>query len=266
MVLSDSRVLISGSSKGIGLALAKAFAKKGSHLILIQRDVANSHKQELERLGAKSVTLMQCDLSSNEDVKSLASSIRRLDATESIDIFVNNAGILTGELIENQTDEEIINIFQVNLTAGVLLTKAVLPQMLKKKSGLIVSNCSVSSYMRFPCATTYAATKAGLLAFTECLEVELHGTGVRTLSLITPGVKTEMFDDIDKKYSKYFETPKSSISADEYAKKVIEAIEGNKTYLFPKGMENIGLLLSKYTPRLFNRVVVQKFRRNTEDS
>jgi short-subunit dehydrogenase len=261
MQLSDSRVLITGAKKGIGQALAKACAKKGARLILVQRNVVKSQTEELQSLGAASVDVITCDLSVRDDVSKLSTRLRAYEGKDSVDIFINNAGVLTGDLIENQSDEEIINVFQVNLTSGILLTKAVLPQMLKKGSGLIVSNCSVSSYMRFPCASTYAASKAGLLAFTECLETELSGTGVKTLSLITPGIKTDMFDAIDKKYGKYFEPPAASISADEYAHQVLDAIQTGQTYLIPKGLNRVGLLMSKYAPSVFKAAIVNRFSR-----
>lgn len=261
MKISNSRVLITGSNRGIGKALAKAFAKKQCRLVLVQRNISESFSNELIVDGAKSVEFIKCDLSKPDEVKQLILDVKTFKNEKCIDIFINNAGVLTGDLLENQTDEEIINVFQVNLTAGVLLTKALLPQMLEQKSGLIVSNCSVSSYMRFPCASTYAAAKAGLLAFTECLEVELEGSGVRTLSLITPAIKTDMLDALDKSYGKYFEVPSFSISPDEYAKKVVKAVESGETYLVPSGLERVGLFVSKYTPKLFKTVVVGKFNR-----
>lgn len=264
MILSQARVVITGTNRGIGLALAKAFAKKQCHLILIQRNESGPQINELEALGAKSVQVIKCDLSQTEDIKKLCSQLQSYGQQNPIDIFVNNAGVLTGELIENQTDEEIFNVFQVNLTAGILITKALLPQMLQRSSGLIVSNCSVSSYMRFPCASTYAAAKAGLLAFTECLEAELSGTGVKTLALITPAIKTDMLEALDKNYGKYFKVPSFSITADVYAGKVLAAIEAGQRYLIPSGLERVGLLISKYCPSLFKTVVVGRFSRDSK--
>lgn len=262
MNIANSRILITGTSRGMGRSFAKAFAKKSCHLVLVQRNQSDDLAAELKSLGALSVEILQCDLSNNKEIQKLAQHLKTLPIEKSIDVFVNNAGVLTGELLENQTDEEIINVFQVNLTAGVLLTKALIPQMLSKKSGLIVSNCSVSSYMRFPCATTYSAAKAGLLAFTECLEAELQGTGVRTLSLITPAIKTDMLEALDKSYGQYFKVPTSSISSEEYAEKVTKAIEQEKNYLIPAGLERVGLFISKFTPSLFKSVVVGRFNRD----
>lgn len=266
MNLSQARVVITGTSRGIGLALAKAFAQKKSHLVLVQRNDSESQIKELLALGAGSVQIIKSDLSKNEEIKKLCAELKKLGQQNPIDIFVNNAGVLTGELIENQSDEEIFNVFQVNLTAGILITKALLPQMLQKSSGLIVSNCSVSSYMRFPCASTYAAAKAGLLAFTECLEAELSGTGVKTLALITPAIKTDMLEALDESYGRYFKVPSFSISPEAYAQKVLAAIEADQRYLIPSGVERVGLLISKYCPSLFKTVVVGRFSREKKSS
>lgn len=266
MNLENSRILITGANRGIGQALAKAFAKEQSHLVLAQRHESEAQIAELKKLGAKSVQIIKCDFSNNTEVKKLSTQLQSLSEEDSVDIFINNAGVLTGELLENQTDEEIINIFQVNLTAGILLTKALLPQMLKKNSGFIVSNCSVSSYMRFPCASTYAAAKAGLLAFTECLNVELSGTGVKTLSLITPAIKTDMLEALDKSYGQYFEVPSFSITSEDYARRVVHAVRSEKTYLMPTGFARIGLLISKFFPQLFKSAVVGKFSRIAKKS
>lgn len=115
--------------------------------------------------------------------------------------------------------------------------------------------------MHFPCASTYAASKAAVVAFTDCIEAELTDTGVTTLCLITPGIKTRMFDEIDKKYSKNFDIPKDSISTDDYAEKIKSAIVGDKKYLLPDGTTSIGLWLARYLNPLFRAAVRKKFRR-----
>ncbi len=257
MELKNKNVVITGSSRGIGWALAHALAKKGARLHLVQRTWDKGKITELEKLSGTEVKQCTCDLGQLIQVKELCANLR----SHTIDILINNAGVLTGELLENQTDEEIENVFQMNLTVSALLTKAVLPKMLNQKLGLIVNNTSVSAYMRFPCATTYAAAKSGLLAMTECLDTELTGTGVSTLALVTPGIKTDMFDAIKTSYGKYFEAPDDYISAEEYAEQVVEAINKDKKYLLPSGQTRLGLWIAQYAPSLFKKVVVGRFVR-----
>ena len=104
---------------------------------------------------------------------------------------MNNAGLMTGGLLEEQDLDGIYAMFQVNLVGVVHLTQAVLPGMIERGLGKVVNNASISGYAYFPAATTYAASKAGVVAFTESLRRELKGTGVTTLHLVTPGVDTE---------------------------------------------------------------------------
>ncbi len=152
-------------------------------------------------------------------------------------------------------------MFQVNLNALVHLTRAVIPGMIARGRGKIVNNSSVSAFMHFPCASTYAASKAAVTAFTNCLDVELEGTGVSALCLITPGVKTRMFDEIDTKYSKNFDIPKDSISADDYALRVRRAIESDQKILLPGGSTGAGLWIARYMNPLFKSVARSRFRR-----
>ena len=100
---------------------------------------------------------------------------------------MNNAGLMTGGLLEEQDIDDIYAMFQVNLAAVVHLTKLVLPGMLERGRGTIVNNASISGYAWFPGATTYAAAKTGVVAFSESLRRELRGTGVNVLHLVTPG-------------------------------------------------------------------------------
>lgn len=257
MELNKQHILITGANRGIGLGLAKAFAKEKAHLHLLIRKSDPSLCSDLMNLGASSVTEWLYDLSNEKD---LQNCFEKLQNTP-IDILINNAGLLTGGLIEEQNFSEIQKMFQVNLLAVIRLTQAVIPGMIHRKRGKIVNNASVSAIMHFPSASTYAAAKAAVLAFTNCISHELKNTGVSTLSLITPGVKTQMFDEIENLYSKNIETPKDSISTAEYAQQVLTAIKQDDEVLTPRGATFWGLMIAKYTPSLFNTAVRKRFRR-----
>lgn len=183
-----------------------------------------------------------------------------------MELKFNNAGLLTGGLLEDQPLDEIYSMFQVNLIALVHLTRALLPGMIQRKHGKIINNSSVSAFMHFPCASTYAASKAAVVAFTNCLHAELEGTGVTTLCLITPGVKTRMFAEIDKKYSKNFEIPMASISPEEYAQQIKKKILIDEIDLRPSGSTGAGLWIAKYLPSVFRNEMRKRFHRNNSAS
>lgn len=257
MKITDQHVLITGANRGIGLGFAKMAAKEKAHLHLSVRNPDEKLKNELLALGAQSVTIWKSDLSSREGVEALVNALNN----QRIDILFNNAGLLTGGLLEEQPLDEIYSMFQVNVCALVHLTRALIPGMIKRKHGKIINNSSVSAFMHFPCASTYAASKAAVVAFSDCLEAELQGTGVSTLCLVTPGIKTRMFDEIEVKYAKNFEVPTDSITTDEYADMIKQSILNDDTYLTPKGLTAIGLWMSKYMPAVFRGSVQKRFKR-----
>ena len=190
-------------------------------------------------------------------MNALAAKIEELH----IDILFNNAGMLTGGLLEEQPIDDIYKMLHVNVNALIHLSKAVLPQMLKRKKGLIINHSSVASMMHFPCASTYSASKAAVLAFTNSLRQELKNTGVRTLVLITPGIKTRMFNEIEDLYSKNFEVPQQYIKPEKYAEMIREAIVENLEVLNPSGLTGAVLQVAKYLPSIFERAVSFKFKR-----
>ena len=257
MKIQGSRFAVTGGNRGIGLAVAEMAARQGAHVYLACRSPEDGLAERLVAQGAKSATLWCADLASRAGCEALATQLAEAD----IDILFNNAGLLTGGLLEQQGLDEIYDMFQVNLNAVVHLTRAVLPVMLKKNHGKIINNASVSAFMHFPCATTYAASKAAVVAFTNCLQAELGGSGVTALCLVTPGVKTRMFDAIDEKYGKHLEVPRDSISADQYAAKIRRAIEDDSRELMPSGATALGLWTARYLNPLFRSSLKHRFHR-----
>ncbi|MCO5144004.1 MAG: SDR family NAD(P)-dependent oxidoreductase [Oligoflexia bacterium] len=257
MQIRNANFLITGANRGIGLAVAKIAASSSANLHIVTRSVDSDLKKQLLSLGAKSVQEWQVDFTKQDQLDHFLKEIESVN----IDILFNNAGLLTGGLLERQSSKDINNMFQVNLNAVVLLSRACLPGMLKRRKGKIINNSSVSAFMHFPCASTYAASKAAIVAFTNCLSLELKETGVSTLCLITPGIKTRMFDQIKEKYEQNIQIPTDSISADQYAEKIKAAIESDQEYLYPSGSTAIGLWIAKHMNFLFRRAALNRFHR-----
>ncbi|KYG68278.1 short-chain dehydrogenase [Bdellovibrio bacteriovorus] len=258
MEITNRHILITGASRGIGKAFAKMCAEDKANLHLVMRQSDDSLVKELQAAGAKSVTVWEADLSTRQGVDALLHNLKET----SIDILFNNAGMLTGGLIEEQPLDDIYKMFQVNVNALVHLTHGLLPGMLERKRGKIINNSSVSAYMHFPCASTYAASKAAVMAFTDCIRMELKDTGVTTLLLVTPGIKTRMFDEIETLYSKNFVIPTESISPAKYAQMIREAILHDIEVLEPSGLTGVGLKIAKFVKPLFDIEVGRRFKRN----
>ena len=213
--------------------------------------------KDLKDLGSPSVEIIESDLASREGVESLAKKMQMLE----IDILFNNAGQLTGGLIETQPLDDIYKMLQVNVNALIHLSRAIIPQMLKQKRGKIINHASVSAVMHFPCASTYAASKAAVWAFTDCLQQELKGTGVSTLCLFTPGIKTRMFDEIGELYSKNINIVEDSIPPEEYAKKILAAVKSDSAYLEPAGATGVAFRAARHFKGIFDWGISQKFKR-----
>jgi short-subunit dehydrogenase len=257
MEIKNTTVLITGASQGIGKAVAKKLAADECHLILVNRKKDVELQNELKAAGAKSVQIIELDLSVRADLEKFAQTHGNLK----VDILFNNAGVLTGGLFEKQNLQEIYNLIQINIATLMHMTHLFFPGMIQRKSGKVINHASVSALMHFPSATTYSASKAAVHAFTECLRQELQGTGVTTLNLITPGIKTRMFDQIDEKYSQHFKIPTISMPAAKYAEIIRDAILNDVDVLNPSGLTGIGLKIAKYVPQLFEFEIRRRFKR-----
>jgi len=250
MKISGARVLVTGGNRGIGLALAEAFKSAGADVTVGVREPSL----------VKGFKALELDLSSRGSIESALPNILKCE----FDIVVNNAGLLTGGLLEDQPLDEIYAMYQVNLVGLTHLTRAVLPGMVARGRGKIINNSSVSGVMNFPMASTYSAAKTGVIALSACLNAELSGTGVSALVMVTPGVKTRMFDEIPKKYGAKMDLTllEGAIRPEDWAAKVIEAVLDDRDVLLPSGSTRVGLLLARFTPKAFNAFVGTKFHRS----
>ncbi|MCC6137541.1 MAG: SDR family oxidoreductase [Bdellovibrionaceae bacterium] len=253
-------VLITGASRGIGKAFALAIAKKGCHVQITLRKHDDSLEKELTAAGAASVKTYVVDFATKQGVDDFCKTV--VAENQKIDVVINNAGLLTGGLLETQDINDIYAMMQVNLLAVTQLCHFFIPRMIAQGGGKLVNNASVSGRMFLPCANTYAAAKAGVVALSESLMGELAGTPVTVLLLITPGVKTEMFDDIYNQYSKNMDLSfLSSIPAEEWASKVIHGIETDATHVMPSGSTRFGVWLGQHMPGTLRKLMSSKFNR-----
>jgi short-subunit dehydrogenase len=259
MKIEGSYFLITGSNRGIGRAVANEVAGRKAHLMLANRTSDASLKEELMARGAASVQDLHVDLGDRKSIDALISQLK----TKRVDILFNNAGQLTGGLFEEQSLDDIYSMLQVNVNALIHLTHGLLPQMIKQKSGKIINHSSVSGIMNIPCASTYSAAKSAVLAFNNCIRQELKPTGVTTLALITPGIETRMFNDIPKMYGKNLNVGSflKSITPEDYAVQIANAVESDQDYLLPSGSTRLSLFLAQHSPGLFEFIMGKNFTR-----
>ena len=257
MEINKGQILITGANRGIGRAFAKVVAADKAHLHLVIRKKDQELEAEMLAAGASSCKIWIADLANRNHVEKLINDTAELK----LDILFNNAGMLLDGLLEEQNMEDVYQLMQVNVASLVHLTHAFLPRMVQRKKGKIINTSSVLATMNLPGSTTYAATKAAVLAFTHCLRLELKGSGVTTLSLITPAIKTRMFDQVIEGMGKKLELPKSAISPSKYAEMIREAILLDLDELSPKGITGIGYKIAQFAPKIFDLEISRRFKR-----
>ena len=189
--LAGRVAVVSGASRGIGLAVARSLTAAGARVTMLARGAAELEARARE-LQAQSIA---CDVSKPDDVARAAESMRRHQGAP--DIIVNNAGFFQLAAIEHTSPADFMAALEVNLVAPFLLIRAFLPEMRSRGRGHIVSMGSIADHTIFPENGAYSASKYGLRALHEVLRAELRGSGVRC-TLVSPGpVDTPLWDPID---------------------------------------------------------------------
>jgi uncharacterized protein len=257
MKLDGSTALVTGASRGIGRALVERLAQEPLELVVAGVRDPDAFAPVTARAP---VTPLRLDLSSRASIDECCNAAAELIG--GVDLLVNNAGLLTGGLLEEQPLDDVYAMFQVNLTAVVHMTHRMLPGMLERGRGTIVNNASISGYAYFPAASTYAASKAGVVAFTESLRRELKDTGVRAMHVVTPGVKTDMLDATHEAYGRYMDTSGwDEVTPEEWASRIVRAVERNDAVLGPGGKAALAKLASRGPAFLLDTVSSRMFSR-----
>jgi short-subunit dehydrogenase len=257
MELTQRTALVTGSNRGIGRAVADELARRPLALLLCGvRDPSEFDPPKPPAGGAAEVRPVRVDLSSRDSIERSAAEL------PPVDLLVNNAGLMTGGLLEEQDTDDIYAMFQVNLVGLVHLTKLLLPGMVERGRGKVVNNASISGYAWFPAATTYAAAKTGVVAFSEALRRELRGTGVSVLHLVTPGVATDMLDATRAVYGRHIDAAGwDDQRPEEWAAKVVNAIENDDHVLGPGGRLALAKLASRGPAALLDAISARMFSR-----
>jgi uncharacterized oxidoreductase len=191
MEIRNRRVLITGGSSGIGLALAQVLGLKGAHIAISGR--------RSDRLDAAIAHLRTAGVAAKPIAADVATESGRaatvegaLEALGGLDVLVNNAGGVRAGRLENTTEAEIRAMIEVGLVAPVLLTRALLPSLRDSGDSAIVNVTSGIALIGMPFYTTYAAVKAGLAHFGEALRRELSGEGIHVLTVYPGATETPM--------------------------------------------------------------------------
>ena len=197
MDLKGKVTFITGSTRGIGLAIAKAFAQAGANIVLNGRIAISAELiAEIEAFGVKCIGV-------SGDISDFEEAGRMIQETQEklgpITILINNAGITNDKLMLRMKPEEFDQVLKINLVGTFNMTQQVLKKMLKQREGAIINLSSVSGLIGNVGQANYAASKAGVVGFTKSVAREVAPRGI-TCNAIAPGfIQTDMTDVLSDK-------------------------------------------------------------------
>jgi NAD(P)-dependent dehydrogenase (short-subunit alcohol dehydrogenase family) len=227
--------LVTGASRGIGLAVAIALRARGMHVVRLARSLKDAR--------AERRTDIQCDVTKPADVERALDQVDKELAVP--DVLVNNAGIFFIKPLGETTLEDFTGTLAANLTAPFLFARRIIPRMVERGSGHLVTIGSISDYIGFSGSTAYAASKFGLRGMHEVIRQETAKSGVRT-TLISPGpVDTDIWNPVDPDSKPGFTKRKDMMKSEDVAAAVVYAV----TQPEHLAVTEIRLLPAVYTPR-----------------
>ena len=241
-------VLITGASAGIGYELSKIFAKNGYHLALVSRNRQRLEElaREMENQHQITAKVIPKDLSESSAPQALYDEV--VSDGIDIDVLVNNAGFgLNGNFTDFSADQHR-ELIQVNVTALTLLCNLFGKDMVKKRSGRILNVASTAAFQAGPLMSTYYASKANVLSFSEALNNEFARYGV-TVSVLCPGpTHTEFADRAEMSSAKIVNVP-WIMPASDVAEIGYSGLMNGKKIIIPGFMNKLLAFNTRFTPR-----------------
>jgi 3-oxoacyl-[acyl-carrier protein] reductase len=192
-LLAGKNVLITAAAgAGIGFAAARRCVEEGARVLIsdIHEKRTAAAAEELGKISGQTVPYRICNVTQEEDVRGLIQA--GIDELGHIDVLINNAGLGGTKDVVDMEDDEWFRVIDVTLNSAFRMTRAVLPHMIERKSGVIVNNASVLGWRAQKGQAHYAAAKAGVMALTRCSALEVAEHGVR-INAVSPSFATHPF-------------------------------------------------------------------------
>jgi short-subunit dehydrogenase len=240
-------VLLTGATSGIGLELAKLFARDNYNMVIVSRDEnkLNVAADLFRRLGAGEVTVIAKDLSVSHAVSDIYDTTKKKGIQ--IDVLVNDAGVGEyGPFSETNLETEL-NIIQLNVSSLVHLTKLYLRDMLEQGGGRILQLASIAAYQPTPFLAVYAATKAFILSFSDAIGTELRDTNVTVTALIPNATDTDFFNKAGMQHTKAANNDPENPAA--VAKVGYEALMKGEPHAYGSGAKQMAAMSSLMSNR-----------------
>ncbi len=256
----ESVVWITGASSGIGSALAREYSRLGARCILTARN-----REKLEEVrkqcprGESGVAVLPGDLGRIETIPELAK--KAVVIYGRIDILINNAGVSQRSLVHETSIDVYKDLFNVNVLGTIALTREILPEMIRNRSGQIVAVSSIAGKFGTPLRSGYCATKHALHGFFDSLRAEVWQYGI-SVSLVVPGfVQTDIsrhaFTGSGGFYGKMDENQAGAVSPEDAARAIVRNVAAYKREfrVGMNGKSRLALFLAAFFPGLLARIL-----------
>ncbi len=257
MDFENKIIWLTGASSGVGEALVYAFAKEGAKLII-------SARRETELLRVKNncpkgskISILPLDLEKHDLLPK--KSEQALKVFGKIDILFHNGGISQRSLVKDTFFEVDKKLMNINYFGSVIITKNVLPSMLKNKSGHIVVMSSLTGKFSTPLRSAYAASKHALHGFYDALRAEIYKENI-TVTIICSGyirtnIAVNALTETGKAQNADDTGVEAGMSPEIFAKKALKAIKNKKEEVLFGGKERFGVYIKRFAPRLFSKII-----------
>jgi NAD(P)-dependent dehydrogenase (short-subunit alcohol dehydrogenase family) len=254
----DKVVLITGGSRGLGLVLAREFAREGARLIICARDEdeLNRARVDLESRGAEVMTY-KCDVTNRSEVMELVASIH--ERFPGVDVLVNNAGVIQMGPLEVMTHEDFEKALNTHFWGPLNVMMAVLPRMRAKKSGRIVNISSIGGKVSVPHLVPYCASKFALTGLSRGMRTELLKDGV-AVTTVCPGLmrtgspRNAGFKGKHREEYAWFSisdaSPLLSVSAERAAREIVSASRNGRAELVISVPAKLAVLFDTLFPEM----------------
>lgn len=258
MKLKNNVIWITGASSGIGEALAYEASKRGANIIISARREEVLNKVKNKCAHPEKVKVLVLDLENTNELMTKTNQAESLFGK--VDILVNNGGLSQRSFVKDTGIDVDERLMKINYLGTVALTKAILPSMLKRKSGHIITVSSMVGKFGTPKRSSYAATKHALHGFMDSLRAEEAKNGL-TISMVCPGfvatnVSVNALTGDGLPQGAMDAQTATGIQPDVFASRMADAIEADKAEVYIAGFkEKLGLYLTRFLPGVFRKLV-----------
>jgi len=190
-------ILVTGGTKGIGRAIIERFASKGFDIMTCSRnekELGSLHADLKNRFSSIQILTVQADLSKKDDVEKLATAVKAFAIP---DVLVNNTGVFLPGAIHDEPEGNFELMMQTNLFSAYNLTRALVKEMIARKSGHIFSMGSIAGLTAYPNGGSYAVSKWAMLGMTKCLREELKPYQIKVTSILAGATYTSSWEGVD---------------------------------------------------------------------